>query len=180
MPVRNTLKTRTLFNILGPLANPASPTHGVYGVYTPELLEVYAKTLQQLGHENALVVHGSGLDEIALHGPTDCIYVSKNGLQTLQISPDDFGIAKAPLEAIKGDTPQYNVEAIRKVFGGKGEMAHTHAIAMNAAALLWLHKQNVDAATTLANCFETAMDSIAKGKPLQTIEHAAQISQGNA
>ncbi len=174
MPIRLSLKTRTLFNILGPLANPAKPTHGIYGVYQEDLLPVYANTLLNLGHNNALVVHGSGLDEIALHDSTSAIYVHNGKLEPITIHPTDFGISEQPLTAIQGDTPEYNVKAISKVFQGSGELAHTHAIAINAATLLFLH----DNSTSLSSHFDTVMNSISDSSPMRTIEHAAQISQG--
>ncbi|MGB3726589.1 MAG: anthranilate phosphoribosyltransferase [Glaciecola sp.] len=174
MPVRTALKSRTLFNILGPLANPANPTHGIYGVYTPDLLVPYAQTLLNLGHNNALVVHGSGLDEIALHGDTQAIHVHDGKCKHITLSPADFGIAEQALDHIKGDTPEYNVAAIRKVLAGDGAQAHTHAIAINAASLYWLHHQEL----SLKQCFELVMSAIEAGKPLATIELAARISQG--
>lgn len=175
MPVRLTLKTRTLYNILGPLANPASPTHGIYGVYKPELVSMYAHTLSNLGHQNALVVHGSGLDEIALHGPTQAIYVNNNNLNEITLSPSDFGIGEMPLSAIEGDTPEHNVNAIKKVFCGQGATAHTHAIAINAATLMWLHNNT----SSLASYFDTVMQAMAEQKPMRTISLAARISQGD-
>jgi anthranilate phosphoribosyltransferase len=174
MPVRLALKTRTLFNVLGPLANPANPTHGIYGVYDPKLVPIYAQTLLNLGHKNALVVHGSGLDEIALHGPTQAIHVSNGKLNEFTLAPSDYGIKEMPLSAIEGDTPEFNVKAITNVFNGTGETAHTHAIAMNAATLLWLHNTNI----SLKTHFDTVMQSMAQQKPMHTISLAARISQG--
>ena len=174
MPVRTALKTRTIFNILGPLANPAKPTHGVYGVYTPELLDVYADTLLEMGHEHALVVHGSGLDEIALHGPTEVRYLHKGKIEKMVLTPADFGFSESPLSAIAGDTPEYNVNAIEKVFTANGEQAHVNAIAMNAAALLWLHNPQ----SSLIQHTQTVLDAIENSLPKQTIERAAKISQG--
>ena len=174
MPVRLALKTRTLFNVLGPLANPANPTHGIYGVYQPSLLEVYAQTLNKLGHNNALVVHGSGLDEIALHGPTQAIYVHNNELRKMTITPSDFGISPQDLDDIKGDTPEFNVSAIKAVFNGKGKLAHMHAIGINAATLLWLH----DPELSLREHFKTVLDAINDAAPMRTMELAASISQG--
>lgn len=174
MPVRVTLKTRTVFNVLGPLANPANPTHGIYGVYTPELLDVYADTLLQMGHQNALVVHGSGLDEIALHGPTQGRYVQGGKITSINITPADFGLAESPLSAIEGGEPSFNVAAIQKVFAGKGDSAHVNAIAMNAAALLWLHEPE----KSFAAHASIALDAIAKALPLDTITKAARLSQG--
>ncbi len=173
MPVRTELKTRTIFNVLGPLANPARPTHSVMGVYTPELLIPYAHTLQLLGHERVLVVHGSGLDEFALHGETQVVEVDGDSLTEYVVTPDDFGLESAPLEAIVGGTPEQNKAAIEAVFKGEGEPAHTHAIAMNAGALLYLCGQ----ANTFADGAKLALSSIAQGKPLQIIQRAAQLSQ---
>ncbi|MFT6267300.1 MAG: anthranilate phosphoribosyltransferase [Alphaproteobacteria bacterium] len=174
MPVRLALKTRTLFNVLGPLANPANPTHGIYGVYDPKLVPIYAQTLLALGHNNALVVHGSGLDEIALHGPTQVVHVHNGKLSEFTISPSDFGISEMPLSAIKGDTPQFNVNAIRKVFNGEGETAHSNAIAINAASLLWLN----NTLQSFETHYDTVMQSIVLKQPMHTISHAARISQG--
>lgn len=173
MPVRNELKTRTIFNVLGPLANPASPDVGIYGVYSPDLLEPYAQTLLNMGHKNALVVHGSGLDEIALHGTTQAIHVCSGKLERKEFSPESFGIKPQPLKSIEGGDPAHNVEVIKQVFSGKGATAHTHAIAMNAAALYQLH--NLD--MSLSSCFDVMMTSIEQAKPLDTISFVAQLSK---
>ena len=173
MPVRTELKTRTIFNVLGPLANPARPTHSVMGVYTPELLLPYAQTLQLLGHERVLVVHGSGLDEFALHGETQVVEINAGTMTEYVLKPADFGLESEPLEAIVGGTPEQNKAAIEAVFNGKGEPAHTHAIAMNAGALLYLCGK----AQTYAEGAQIALTAIAEGKPMQTITQAAQMSQ---
>ncbi len=173
MPIRAGLKTRTLFNVLGPLANPAKPNHGVYGVYRPELLKVYSDSLLNMGHKNAMVVHGSGLDEVALHGPSEVIHIREGEANYMHISPEDFGIKPAPLEAIQGDSPEYNVDAIAQVFEGKGKEAHVNAIAMNAACLLFVNQYQ----TTLTKCFEQVMDTIASGQAMKTISLAARLSE---
>lgn len=172
MPVRTTLKTRTLFNILGPLANPAQPTHGVYGVYKSELLDVYAQVLVTLGHQNALVVHGDGLDEIALHGETQVRHIQRGEIRSLRFSAQDFGASSAPISALAGSEPAYNVDAITQVLSGNGEKAHKEAIGVNAAALLWVNQPS----RTLTECFTEAMDTMAAGKPMRTIELASSIS----
>ena len=173
MNVRTTLKTRTLFNVLGPLANPAKPTHSVMGVYTPELLLPYAHTLQLLEHKQALVVHGSGLDEFALHGPSHVVQINNDKLTEYEVTPSDFGLSDYPLDAIVGGSPQENKEAIAKVFAGNGAAAHTAAIAMNAGALLHL----AGLATSFKDGADMAQQAMSLGKPLATIEHAAQLSQ---
>lgn len=175
MPVRTTLKTRTLFNILGPLANPAKPTHSVLGVYTPELLNTYAQTLVKLGHQRAYVIHGSGLDELALHGVSQIVEINHGVITQSQVSPADFGLSNYPLEAIEGGEPDKNKALIADVFDGNGAPAHTAAIAMNAAALIKLN----GLADSYSEACDMAMASIAAGKPMQTIEQAASLSQVN-
>lgn len=173
MGVRTALKTRTLFNILGPLANPAKPSHGVYGVYTPELLDIYANVLATLGHQNALVVHGAGLDELALHGVTEARHIRQGGVNALEIRAEDFGAKPAPIEAIKGGEPAQNVDYIAAVLSGAGELAHQQAIALNAAALLWVNTPT----RVKTDCFNEVMDTIKAASAMRTIEKAAALSQ---
>ncbi|MFQ3249437.1 anthranilate phosphoribosyltransferase [Glaciecola sp.] len=175
MPVRLALKTRTLFNILGPLANPAKPTHSLLGVYTPALLDTYAQTMVKLGHKKAYVVHGSGLDELALHGESQIVEVNNGIITKTHVRPADFGLSEYPLSEIEGGEPALNKALIEDVFNGRGKPAHTAAIAMNAAALLRLN----DLATTYAEACDMAMASIESGQPMQTITKAAQLSQVN-
>jgi anthranilate phosphoribosyltransferase len=173
MPVRLALKTRTLFNILGPLANPAKPTHSVLGVYTPALLNKYAQTLVKLGHQHAYVVHGSGLDELALHGTSQIVEVNRGQVLQSEVSPADFGLSRYPLHAIEGGEPQENRKLIADVFNGEGKPAHTAAIAMNAAALIKLN----NLADSYSEACDMAMASISAGKPMRTMERAAVLSQ---
>lgn len=138
MPVRQTLKTRTLFNILGPLINPARPNKQLLGVYDPALLVPMANTLDRLGVENALVVHGSGLDEVAIHGTTEVIALN-HGTQThYQISPEDFGLKRHPLSAIQGGAPEENRQISERLLQGTGSEGQISAVAMNVALLMTL------------------------------------------
>ena len=173
MPVRTTLKTRTLFNLLGPLVNPARPSHIVIGVYAPELLLPFAKTLQLLGYKKALVVHGSGLDEFALHGDTQVVEVNGTELTETTVSPQDFGLENYPLDAIKGGEPEENKTLIENVLIGKGEAAHQAAVAMNTGALLKLCGK----ADSYKQGAEMAIESMRQQLPLATIKQSAGISQ---
>ncbi|MDM7859866.1 anthranilate phosphoribosyltransferase [Alteromonas sp. ASW11-36] len=173
MPVRTALKTRTLFNILGPLANPAKPSHSVLGVYSPELLQPYADVAQRLSMPRALIVHGSGLDEIAVHGETSVIEIDGEQQSHYSISPADFGFSEYPLAAIAGGEPEVNRQMIADVLAGQGEAAHEAAIAMNAAALIHLHGKT----PSLAAAAEIAVNAMRSGKPIATIEAAAKQSQ---
>ena len=171
-PIRAALKTRTIFNILGPLANPAGPTHGLFGVYSPELLEPYARTLMLLGQHRAMIVHGDGLDELALHGESHIIELEHGDLRTLTVTPSDFGLPSYPLEAIAGGEPDENRKMVEAALAGEGQEAHRAAIAMNCGALLKL----TDTVTTFKDGAEMAMEAMKQGKPLTTLNAVAKIS----
>lgn len=176
MPVRTALKTRTIFNILGPLANPANPSHNMLGVYSPELMPQYIDALTQLGVENAYVVHGAGLDELALHGESSMLALDNGELSSHVLSPSDFGFTTMPLSALVGGAPEQNKEAIEAVFNGVGSEAHTAAIAMNAAALIRLNKLAPD----FKQASDMAMASIEQGQAMTTITQMSAISRGEA
>ncbi len=173
MPVRTRLKTRTVFNLLGPLANPARPTHMMVGVYSPDLIEPFAHTLKLLGYQKAMVVHGSGLDEFALHGPSKVAIVDGEEIKLHRLTPADFNLTSAPLEAIKGGAPEHNKALIQALLSGRGEPAHANAVAMNAGALLVLCGK----ANNYAEGAQMALELIASGSAIETINNAAKISQ---
>jgi len=171
-PVRKAMGIRTLFNILGPLVNPAKPNVMLLGVYTPELLIPIARALMLTGVQRAFVVHGSGLDEIALHGETQVIEIKQGELIERKINPSDFGLNSYSLEAIKGGTPQENAAIIKAILSGKGESAHNAAVIINCAALLYLH----DKAEDLKEAAQLATEVLSSGKGLQTLEKLVQLS----
>ncbi len=105
-PVRRALKVRTIMNLLGPCLNPAEPRVQLLGVAEARHLEPVAKTLASLGVRNALVVHGSGIDEMALHGETQAVRISDGAFETLTITPEDGGLERWPLESLWGVCPQ--------------------------------------------------------------------------
>jgi len=170
--VRKAMGVRTLFNILGPLANPAYPNIMLLGVYTPELLMPMAKSLQLTGVERAFIVHGSGLDEIALHGETQVVEIKGGELIERTISPLDFGLKNYSLEDIKGGTPQENADIIKAILSGNGQEAHNAAVIINCAALLYLHgkAENLTTATKLAS------EVLKSGKGLTTLELLVSLS----
>lgn len=170
--VRKTMGVRTLFNILGPLANPAYPNIMLLGVYTPELLMPMAESLQLTGVERAFIVHGSGLDEIALHGDTQVIEIKGDQLIERTISPKDFGLKSYTLEEIKGGTPQENADIIKAILSGNGQEAHNAAVIINCAALLYLHGKAED----LTTATKLASDVLKSGKGLTTLELLVSLS----
>lgn len=138
IPVRQALKTRTLFNILGPLVNPARPQHQLLGVYSADLLKPYAETVHSLHHQHTIIVHGSGLDEVAVHGETLVAEVENGEIHYFTLTPEDFGIQRHSLEALKGGEPTENAQKITALLQGKGEPAHIDAVAVNVAMLMRL------------------------------------------
>ncbi|MEG9498494.1 anthranilate phosphoribosyltransferase [Mannheimia indoligenes] len=141
-PVRQALKTRTIFNILGPLVNPAHAKRQLLGVYSPELIKVYAETVKTLGCEHTIVVHGSGLDEVAVHGETLVAEIQNGQIDYYTLTPEDFGISRHSLEELKGGEPAENAEKITTILQGKGEAAHIDAVAANVALLMKLFGEN--------------------------------------
>jgi anthranilate phosphoribosyltransferase len=172
-PVRAALKTRSIFNVLGPLINPARPKFELMGVYAPELLKPIAQVHKQLGMERVMVVFGSGLDEIALHGETQVAELNNGEITEYIITPSDFGVATYPIEAIFGGTPEENKVIIEQILQGKGTDAQQAAVAINTSALLVINGFADDFKTGATMAFE-AMNS---GKPLQLVNKLAEMSR---
>jgi len=141
MPVRRELRIRTVFNLLGPLTNPAGATAQVVGVYDANLTELMARALGELGVRRAFVVHGAdGLDEISISGETAVAELRDGVVRTYTITPEDFGLHRAPLEAIQGSDAKHNAEVIHKIFGRsllyRPHGPHREIVLANAAAAL--------------------------------------------
>ncbi|WP_244390934.1 anthranilate phosphoribosyltransferase [Pseudoalteromonas sp. KAN5] len=165
MGVRTTLKTRTIFNILGPLANPAAPHVQLLGVYDESLCLPMAETLKTLGTKRAMVVHGSGTDEIALHGLTTVAELNNGEIRQYTISPADFGLANYSLEQLAGEGPEYNANASRAILAGTGTDAHNAAIIVNVAALLYLTNKADD----LKSAATQVKEVLQSGRALNTL-----------
>ena len=135
MPIRRALGVRTAFNILGPMSNPAGASAQVLGVYSPDLVPTVAETLARLETRHALVVHGCGLDECALSGPTTVAEVRGTHVTLSAVTPRDFGLAPAPIEALAGGNAQQNAFLLRRIFAG-APGPHRDVVLMNAAAVL--------------------------------------------
>lgn len=164
-PVRAALKTRTIFNILGPLINPARPTYHLLGVYAPELVKTYAETAVALEHQHSFVVHGSGLDEVALHGETQVAEIKNGKIEYFTLTPEDFGLKAQSLESLRGGEPQENAQILTALLQGKGKAEHANAVAANTALLLKLFghddlKQNV----------QNILAHLASGKAFETLQ----------
>ena len=129
------LGTRTIFNLLGPLANPARVKRQLTGAFSTQWLRPMAETLARLGTEKAWVVHGQGLDEIALSGPTEVVELDRGQFRSFTITPEDAGLERAPPEAIKGGEPAENAAALEALLAG-APGAYRNIVLFNAAAAL--------------------------------------------
>jgi anthranilate phosphoribosyltransferase len=135
-PVRRELAARTVFNVLGPLTNPAGARAQVVGVYAPELVRTIAKVLAQLGASRAFVVHGAGgIDELSPAGPNFVCEVVDGGVRTRNIDPLELGVDRCDPGELRGGSPEENAAAIRAVFAGE-EGGRRSAILLNAAGAI--------------------------------------------
>ncbi|WMS92149.1 anthranilate phosphoribosyltransferase [Pseudoalteromonas sp. HL-AS1] len=174
MGVRTALKTRTIFNILGPLANPAAPDVQLLGVYNEALCMPMAQTLKTLGTKRAMIVHGSGTDEIALHGPTTVVELNNGKLTQYTLNPSDFDLANYSLEQLAGEGPQCNANASLAILQGKGTDAHNAAIVVNVAALLYLTGK----AETLKEGAKQVQTLLSSGQAMNTLNAIIEVSNG--
>jgi anthranilate phosphoribosyltransferase len=173
-PVRREIGIRTVFNILGPLTNPAGAQMMVLGVPTREIGQKMASVLQKLGIERALVVHGlEGLDELSISGPSLVWDVSQEAVRgPATVTPADFGLGTAPAGAIAGGTPDVNAAALRDVLGGKrGPLRN--AVLMNAAAALIAGGLSDE----YRRAAMLAVDAIDSGKAKARLEKMIEVSQ---
>ena len=135
-PVRREIRLRTVFNLLGPLTNPAGASAQIVGVYSLDLVEKVAEALSMLGTHRAFVVHGlDGLDEITITGPTRVAEVREGSVRTFEVTPEEFGLSRAPLEAITGGDAAENAAIVQKVLSGE-KSPRRDVVLMNAAAAL--------------------------------------------
>ena len=169
---RRELATRTVFNILGPLTNPAGAKRQLLGVFDGALTEALAGVLRELGSDQALVVHGSdGLDEITLTGPTQVSELRDGQVNTRQIHPGDFGLQTVSAEALKGGDADYNARSLRGVLDG-GEGPPRDVVLLNAAAAMVVGGRAEDITAGL----EVARASIDSGKARQALDRLVEVS----
>src|SRR6476659_5029761 len=134
--VRRQLEVRTVMNLLGPCLNPARPRVQLLGVADPKMLRRIAQTLAAMGVEQALVVHGSGLDEVALHGETRALKLSRGSIEELRIAPEDAGLERAPLKVVTGGDVEENACRLKALLARSAARAEEDIVILNTAALL--------------------------------------------
>jgi anthranilate phosphoribosyltransferase len=136
-PARKQIGARTVFNLLGPLTNPAGAQSQVLGVFSADVIDLVAGALAELGIKRAFIVHGAGgLDEISLAGETVVAEVNQGRVRRFTLTPEDFGVSRAPLEAIRGGTPPDNAAIIRALLAGEAGPKHDIVVVNAAAALV--------------------------------------------
>ncbi len=172
-PIRKELGVRTVFNILGPLTNPAGADAQVMGVFHPDLVGIQARVLKELGSRHVLVVHGlDGLDEITLSGPTMVAELKDGWIREYQLHPRDFGMNEAPLDAIRAHSAEESKQRLLSVLEGEAGPA-CDIVTLNAAAALY----TAGVAPSLADGVELARQAIASGKARQKLAELVQLTR---
>jgi anthranilate phosphoribosyltransferase len=172
-PVRRALKVRTIMNLLGPCLNPARPKVQLLGVADARMLRPIAETLSALGVERALVVHGSGLDEIALHGFTQAVALSDGSLEEIEITPEEAGLRRAPVEHVAGGSPEENAVRLRAILSNRGRSTNIDIVALNTAALLL----TAGLAGNLRQGVAMALDAIQSGRAVRLLDDFIEASR---
>jgi anthranilate phosphoribosyltransferase len=173
-PVRQELGTRTVFNILGPLSNPAGARDGVFGVYTADLARTYAETLAELGARRAFVVHGDGgLDELSPTGPNLIVEVRDGDVSEAELDPRTLGFYPADPATLRGGSPQENAAAIHSVFDGARGIRRD-AVLLNASAALVA----AGLAEDLGDGLGAAAEAIDSGAAAARLEELREFSHG--
>jgi len=170
-PIRRELKMRTIFNILGPLTNPAGAKAQLIGVYDPKLCEKLAHVLKILGTERAMVVHGMGMDEITNTGKTIVSELKDGKVLNYTLRPQDFGYAVAKVKDIAGGTPEDNARKLVRAMQGERSRARD-IITMNSGAAVYVSGQ----ASTIAEGIEICEDAIDSGKALKTLKQMVDMN----
>lgn len=164
--VRKELKTRTIFNILGPLSNPAGAKMQVLGVFDPKITEIMSEALNKLGSKKAYVVHGlEGLDEISIKGQTKVSELSDGKVKTYNIKVEDFGVKEGSLDEIRGGTPEYNKKVTLDILEAKDKSARRDMVLINAATALKM----VGKAKGFKEGVKLAAECIDSGKALEIL-----------
>ena len=169
---RRELGVRTIFNVLGPLTNPAGATHQLIGVFDPQLTETMALVLGALGGTAASIVHGfGGLDELTTAGPNRISHLQAGQIVTTELDPADYGFRRSSLSTLRGGEPRENATISRAILAGQDQTARRDVVLLNAAAALTTHTHDFAQALSLAT------HSLDSGAALARLEALIQVSQ---
>ena len=169
---RRELAMRSIFNVMGPLTNPARAQSQLVGVYAPELTELVADVLRQVGCQKALVVHGSdGMDELTLTGPSRVSEWDGSEIRTYNVTPEDAGLERADADALKGGEPPENADITRAILAGENGPKRDIVLLNAAAALIAANK-----AENLREGVQQAASAIDSGKAARVLSHLVEVS----
>jgi anthranilate phosphoribosyltransferase len=176
MPTRKELGVRTVFNILGPLTNPARASIQLIGVYDKALTVVMANVMKQMGHKAGLALHSHGWDEVTLEGPTHVAELFNKRVKTYTLTHRDFGLPKVSTKQLKGGDAAYNADFLRKILSGLDHPAR-HVIVANAAALIWIAERTYGQKNfSLKAAVDRAQVSIDSGAALNKCTALADVT----
>ncbi|TKT79383.1 anthranilate phosphoribosyltransferase [Aquamicrobium sp. LC103] len=170
-PSRVELGTRTIFNLLGPLSNPAGVKRQLVGVFSPQWVEPIAHVLRELGAETAWVVHGDGLDEMTTAGTTLIAALENGAVRTFEVTPEEVGLARVEFSALKGGDAEHNARALHGVLSGEKNAYRDIAVLNAAGALIVAGK-----AETLAEGVAQAQESLDAGKAAGVLTKLIEVS----
>ena len=170
---RREIGTRTIFNILGPLTNPAGALHQLLGVFDPALTEVMATVLRDLGSKHVLVVNCNGVDELLTTGTNKVTELKNGGMHTYQLDGLDLGLPRASLDALAGGAPDFNASITRTILQGRDIPVREDVVLLNAGAALYA----ADLASDVREGIVLARESIASGAALAKLDALVEMSQ---
>ena len=171
-PVRRDLGIGTIFNLLGPLTNPAGATRQVLGVFAAEWQRPLAEVARELGSDRVLVVHSQGLDELSIQGASIVVELDAGSIDTYEVSPVDFGMREQDMDELHADAPAKSLELIRAALGGTNEAA-SDIVALNAGAAIYA----AGVSTSLGNGVGLAQDVIASGQAAEKFKEFIDLTR---
>lgn len=172
-PIRSELGFRTIFNMLGPLSNPSNAKHQIIGVFSSDILPVFAKVMREMGADRAMVVHGSdGMDEITITGKTYVNEIKDSEILEYEIDPKDYGIEYAPIESIRGGDGNENAKIARSIFDGTETGPKRDIIILNSAAGIYIG----GAADSYGEAVNIARETISSGKALAKLNEFVEYT----
>ena len=171
-PVRRELGIGTIFNLLGPLTNPAGARRQLLGVFSPAWQRPLAEVAQALGSERVLVVHSDGLDELSIRGPSVVVELNDGDIDSYEVSPRDFGLREKTMDDLRAATPEQSLGLIRSALNESNEAA-SDVVALNAGAAIYAS----GVATTLANGVLLAQDLIASGQATEKLKEFVDLTR---
>ena len=172
MPVRRDLGVGTVFNLLGPLTNPAGARRQLLGVFAPQWQETMAAVAKALGSLHVLVVHCDGLDELSIHAPSRVVELKDGQIETYEVSPQDFGLLERPVDGLHADSPAESLRLVRSALSGTDEAA-ADIVALNGGAGIYA----AGIAQSLADGVTMATDLIASGQAAEKFREFADFTR---